>query len=182
MDIVGRRRQENALAGLTLNAVLTNETPPQQTRTLFDIIQEDKGGKDSKKPWKSFKDKIRLRRAGSAWTSTVPIPASDVVVQQSGNRTITRTHSNRFANIPHAEESDSDSDLDPGSPQSEEPGPRGGDSKMNSSRSMMLRGNSIRARQRPPVRMMVRNLRSLFYFTSVRFISRTMLRVSVKAT
>ncbi|XP_017969828.1 PREDICTED: uncharacterized protein LOC18612772 [Theobroma cacao] len=77
----------NALAGLTLDAILGNakrpEPPPTQNRTLLDIIREDGPTKD-KKSWKTFRDKLRLKRAGAAWTSSVHIPASDVNVH--GNR------------------------------------------------------------------------------------------------
>ncbi|XP_021273771.1 uncharacterized protein LOC110408938 [Herrania umbratica] len=77
----------NGLAGLTLDAILGNakrpEPPPTQNRTLLDIIREDGPTKD-KKSWKTFRDKLRLKRAGAAWTSSVHIPASDVNVH--GNR------------------------------------------------------------------------------------------------
>ncbi|XVF72247.1 hypothetical protein PTKIN_Ptkin12aG0105100 [Pterospermum kingtungense] len=75
----------NNLAGLTLDAVLgarRSEPATTHNRTLLDIIREDGSTKD-KKSWKTFRDKLRLKRAGSAWTSSVPIPASDVNVHSS---------------------------------------------------------------------------------------------------
>ncbi|MBA0846331.1 hypothetical protein Goshw_000588 [Gossypium schwendimanii] len=54
-------------------------------RTLLDIIRDDRTLKD-KKSWKTFRDKLRLKRAGSAWISSVPVPTSDVNVQGSRSR------------------------------------------------------------------------------------------------
>ncbi|XP_022727885.1 uncharacterized protein LOC111283580 [Durio zibethinus] len=66
----------NTLAGLTLEAVLGNvkrtEPPPTQNRTLLDIIRDDGSNKD-KKSWKTLRDKLRLKRSVSAWTSSVTI-------------------------------------------------------------------------------------------------------------
>lgn len=78
----------NSLAGLTLGAVLSCDkrpSPVHMSRTLLDIIrdEEQRGSykdQNSKKTWKSFKDRLRLRRAGAGWTSSVPIPASDVPI------------------------------------------------------------------------------------------------------
>ncbi|KDP26378.1 hypothetical protein JCGZ_17536 [Jatropha curcas] len=86
------------LAGLTLDAVLGGEkrpaaalapTPAQMNRTLLDIIRDDEphvslfGHKD-KKTWKAFRERLRLRRSGgSAWTSSVPVPASDIPIQNN---------------------------------------------------------------------------------------------------
>ncbi|PPR96778.1 hypothetical protein GOBAR_AA23887 [Gossypium barbadense] len=58
-------------------------SPPH--RTLLDIIRDDRTLKD-KKSWKTFRDKLRLKRAGSAWTSSVRVPTSDVNVQGSRSR------------------------------------------------------------------------------------------------
>ncbi|XVF81198.1 hypothetical protein PTKIN_Ptkin15bG0137000 [Pterospermum kingtungense] len=73
----------NNLAGLTLEAVLGNvkrtEPPPSHNRTLLDIIREDGSNRD-KKSWKHLRDKLRLKRTGPAWTSSVHVPASDVNV------------------------------------------------------------------------------------------------------
>ncbi|XWS47233.1 hypothetical protein CRYUN_Cryun14cG0134900 [Craigia yunnanensis] len=77
----------HTLAGLTLDAILGNakrtQPPSTQNRTLLDVIRDDGSNKD-KKSWKTFRDKLRLKRAGSAWTSSVPVPTSDVNVH--GNR------------------------------------------------------------------------------------------------
>ncbi|XWS36574.1 hypothetical protein CRYUN_Cryun20dG0096300 [Craigia yunnanensis] len=77
----------NNPAGLTLDAILGNakrtEPLPTHNRTLLDVIRDDRSRKD-KKSWKTFRDKLLLKRAGSAWTSSVPVLASDVNVH--GNR------------------------------------------------------------------------------------------------
>ncbi|EEF41233.1 uncharacterized protein LOC8264942 isoform X2 [Ricinus communis] len=85
------------LAGLTLDAVLGDKqaqpTPTataQMNRTLLDIIRDEEphgslfGHKD-KKSWKAFRDRLRLKRAGAAWTSTVPIPASDIPIYNANS-------------------------------------------------------------------------------------------------
>ncbi|XP_059432840.1 uncharacterized protein LOC132166098 [Corylus avellana] len=78
--------------------------PQLSNRTLLDVIREQDqntrssfknlleshndhhhNGRD-KKAWKSFKEKLRLKRAGAAWTSSVPIPASDIPIQNSNIR------------------------------------------------------------------------------------------------
>lgn len=97
----------NSLSGLTLRAVLSSgkRPPPQQqqqqpfhvNRTLLDVIKDDPNyGKESKKSWKALKSKLRLRRAGAAWTSSVITPASDVPMVQNPSRTISRRLSTRF--------------------------------------------------------------------------------------
>ncbi|KAK9944799.1 hypothetical protein M0R45_010349 [Rubus argutus] len=89
-----------ALAGLSLDDVLlpAKEPPPAPAipanisgRTLLDIIRDEEpksykaliGKKDHKKPWKSFKDRLRLKRAGAAWASSVRVPTSDIPVRNS---------------------------------------------------------------------------------------------------
>lgn len=77
-----------ALAGLTLEDVLANRTAAEASRnrlsstghrrTLLDIIREDESNKKDRRSWKAFKDKLRLKRAGAAWTSSIVIPASDI--------------------------------------------------------------------------------------------------------
>ncbi|XWS31276.1 hypothetical protein CRYUN_Cryun23aG0063300 [Craigia yunnanensis] len=83
----------NNLAVLTLDAILGNakgsEPPPTHNRTLLDIIRDDGYNKD-KKSWKTFRDKLRLKRAGSAWTSSVPTPASDVNVRSNRSQSSRR--------------------------------------------------------------------------------------------
>ncbi|XP_027352980.1 uncharacterized protein LOC113863550 [Abrus precatorius] len=77
------------LAGLTLDDVLANQKrppPPPKSRTLLDIIKEDESNKKDRRSWKAFKDKLRLKRAGSAWTSSIHIPTSDVPIPNSNNR------------------------------------------------------------------------------------------------
>ncbi|KAK6940529.1 hypothetical protein RJ641_030060 [Dillenia turbinata] len=89
-----RLRQEDSDT-LTLGAVLSDKrpvpaTPGSLSRTLLDIIKEDSPGSGgyrspstNKVTWKSFKDRLRLRRAGAAWTSSVRTPASDIPMSSS---------------------------------------------------------------------------------------------------
>ncbi|KAI3450852.1 hypothetical protein Pfo_007517 [Paulownia fortunei] len=110
----------NNPSGLTLQAVLSEKRGPppradeplqriQSNRTLLDIIREDHtsrlGGdrRDGRRSWQHLKDKIRLRRrgSGSAWSSTVPMPASDVPLNNNNNNNnrmmiMTRRPSARF--------------------------------------------------------------------------------------
>ncbi|KAK7293122.1 hypothetical protein RJT34_15983 [Clitoria ternatea] len=83
------------LAGLTLDDILSNQKrptsapptqPPPKSRTLLDIIKEDESNKKDRRSWKAFKDKLRLKRAGSAWTSSIPIPTSDVPIYNQNTR------------------------------------------------------------------------------------------------
>ncbi|XP_050207019.1 uncharacterized protein LOC126656483 isoform X2 [Mercurialis annua] len=92
------------LTGLSLDSILSDKqnqpqpppstppppaaaspAPPQMNRTLLDIIRDEEPngslfGQKDKKSWKAFRDRLRLKRAGAAWTSTVPIPASDIPI------------------------------------------------------------------------------------------------------
>ncbi|KAG6386483.1 hypothetical protein SASPL_155386 [Salvia splendens] len=77
------------------------------TRTLTDVIHDDPDDGDSKEElrgWRHFKEKIRSqgRRAGSgsAWTSSVSVPASDVPVQ---NRVMFRHPSGRVSAAPESD-------------------------------------------------------------------------------
>uniref|UniRef100_A0A6N2ML46 Uncharacterized protein n=1 Tax=Salix viminalis TaxID=40686 RepID=A0A6N2ML46_SALVM len=58
----------------TLETILSMEKQPgQANQTLMDIIRDEESGSlfghRDKKSWKAFRDKLRLKRAGSAWTS-----------------------------------------------------------------------------------------------------------------
>lgn len=66
----------------TLGSVLLTEKRSLSNRTLLDIIRED-SIKNNKKTWKNLKDKLLLKRAGTAWTSSVHILASDVALPAS---------------------------------------------------------------------------------------------------
>ncbi|KAE8709347.1 hypothetical protein F3Y22_tig00110332pilonHSYRG01354 [Hibiscus syriacus] len=72
-----------------MSAADNGRNNPVQPRTLLDIIKDDRSIKD-KKSWKTFRDKLRLKRAGSAWTSSVRVPASDVNVHTSRPRSSPR--------------------------------------------------------------------------------------------
>ncbi|KAL6506549.1 hypothetical protein OROGR_024730 [Orobanche gracilis] len=113
--------------GLTLNAILSQKRSPppppsqaddpplqraQSSRTLFDIIREDQslgvGGdrRDGRRRWRQLREKIRLhgrgRGGGSSWSSTLSIPASDLLVNNDDNYShramlmMTRRPSSRF--------------------------------------------------------------------------------------
>ncbi|XP_010241393.1 PREDICTED: uncharacterized protein LOC104586010 [Nelumbo nucifera] len=64
----------SALAGLTLGAVLGCEEKTPASRSLIDILKHEDSSlmaHNNKKNWKSFKDRLRLRRmSGAAWTSS----------------------------------------------------------------------------------------------------------------
>ncbi|KAL3616332.1 hypothetical protein CASFOL_039722 [Castilleja foliolosa] len=53
-------------------------------RTLLDIISDEGGGpKDSRKKWRHFKEKLKRHNSagrGSTWTSSVPVPTSDIPI------------------------------------------------------------------------------------------------------
>lgn len=128
----------NNLSGLTLRAVLSGgKRPPPQpvhvNRTLLDVIKDDPNyGKESKKSWKALKSKLRLRRAGAAWTSSVTTPTSDVPIVQNPNRMISRRLSTRF-------------NSDGPSSESTQSVPESNNlNSMPSDRAMMLRRNSSR--------------------------------------
>ncbi|KAJ0244361.1 hypothetical protein HA466_0190050 [Hirschfeldia incana] len=102
------KKRSNSLAGLTLDAVLGGEIvipPPQPssppsppplpqkslvphqtttttTQTLFDIIRDEynKEGQKDRTTWQIFREKLRLKRTGSAWTTSLHIPASDILI------------------------------------------------------------------------------------------------------
>ncbi|XP_058736905.1 uncharacterized protein LOC131609246 [Vicia villosa] len=86
--------------GLTLDDVLAkrrldipaapNQSPPSKSRTLFDIIRDDDTNRKDRRSWKAFKDKLRLKRAGSAWTSSIHIPTSDIPVQNPNSRSFSQ--------------------------------------------------------------------------------------------
>lgn len=94
LDQMSAAGDSRDLAGLTLDDVLGTEKPPvpapppvpQSGRTLLDIIREEEPKSGSfkgfsnrdKKAWKSFKDRLRLKRAGNAWNTSAPIPTSDI--------------------------------------------------------------------------------------------------------
>ncbi|XP_059626202.1 uncharacterized protein LOC132269146 [Cornus florida] len=91
----------NSLAGLTLSAILESEKRAAPVnRTLLDIIRDDPNGgfKNNKKSWKVFRNKLRLRRAGAAWISTLPVPRSDVPVQNNNRVIISRRNSTSSVN------------------------------------------------------------------------------------
>ncbi|KAK3021645.1 hypothetical protein RJ639_046369 [Escallonia herrerae] len=154
----------SSLSGLTLGAVLSDKrpgpvlTPVQSNRTLLEIIRDDStggGGRDSKKSWRTFKDKLRLRSAGAAWASTVAIPASDVPIQQiNGNsRIITRRHSTRFPAMGGVSNSD---ESNPESTQQESREiARPELSSVPSNRAMLLRRNTSRIPERVGSRLNV---------------------------
>lgn len=100
-------KSRNTLAGLTLDAVLSGTgtgmgTKQQrhhhhshhQSRALLEIIREEAPHKD-KKSWKNFRDKLRLKRAGAAWMSTIHTPASDISIPNNRSQLNRRSSFNR---------------------------------------------------------------------------------------
>ncbi|XP_057965784.1 uncharacterized protein LOC131156262 isoform X1 [Malania oleifera] len=101
----------NAAARITLGAVLSIDKTHgavSVSQTLHDIIRDESSNpapygdplaqnanNANKKNWKSFKDRLRLRRVGAAWTSSVHIPTSDVPIRDS-RANITGRHSTRY--------------------------------------------------------------------------------------
>ncbi|KAH7576358.1 hypothetical protein JRO89_XS01G0044600 [Xanthoceras sorbifolium] len=84
--------RRDSLAGLSLDAILSDKRggAPTNSRTLFDIIREDPTSKSyyghkDRKSWKIFRDKLRLKRAGAAWTSSVHIPTSDIPIHATNS-------------------------------------------------------------------------------------------------
>ncbi|KAF8364739.1 hypothetical protein HHK36_027089 [Tetracentron sinense] len=83
-DLLRVRDDDNgreSLSGLTLGAVLScpkRSTPVQVSRTLMEIIRDEETGasyrglvdQNNKKSWKSFKDRLRLRRASAVCSSS----------------------------------------------------------------------------------------------------------------
>ncbi|VVA96784.1 unnamed protein product [Arabis nemorensis] len=116
------KSRSNSLAGLTLDAVLGGEIviqpssppsppplPPQ--KSLVQI----------------FREKLRLKRTGSAWTSSLHIPASDILPLGSAFRPHSGGLSNDSINL---------RDLVCAIPMSDPPG--------SSGRAMFSRGSSMR--------------------------------------
>uniref|UniRef100_A0A6N2N0A5 Cation-transporting P-type ATPase C-terminal domain-containing protein n=1 Tax=Salix viminalis TaxID=40686 RepID=A0A6N2N0A5_SALVM len=121
----------------TLETILSMEKQPgQANRTLLDIIRDEESGSlfghRDKKSWKAFRDKLRLKRAGSAWTSSVHTPTSDIPIpvenrfrnsninNASSRSLMTRRNSVRFTTVssaipPEVEESDDNSGMGPSS-------------------------------------------------------------------
>lgn len=128
---------ENSRDRRTLETILSMEKQPgQANRTLLDIIRDEESGSlfghKDKKSWKAFRDKLRLKRAGSAWTSSVHTPASDLPIpaenrfrnsninNASSRSLMTRRNSVRFTTVssvisPELEESDDNSGMGPSS-------------------------------------------------------------------
>ncbi|TQE12443.1 hypothetical protein C1H46_002096 [Malus baccata] len=105
------------LAGLSLHDVLlapaaAKQPPPPPAlpaiisgRTLLDIIRDEEPksyraliGKKDKKAWKSFKERLLLKRAGSAWTSSVRVPTSDIPIRNTTNYGSNHHHHPRSRN------------------------------------------------------------------------------------
>ncbi|KAL5057573.1 hypothetical protein RYX36_029177 [Vicia faba] len=82
-DVLAKRR-------LDTPATTPNQPPPSNSQTIFDIIREDDTNRKDRRSWKAFKDKLRLKRAGSAWTSSIHIPTSDIPVQNPNSRSFSQ--------------------------------------------------------------------------------------------
>ncbi|CAA7045811.1 unnamed protein product [Microthlaspi erraticum] len=91
----------SSLTGLTLEAILMadkNVTSPQpqqiappptsrnnqSNRTLLDVMQTEHRPRD-KTAWKSLREKLRLKRNGTVWISSNPVPSSDTPILNRDN-------------------------------------------------------------------------------------------------
>lgn len=68
------------IAGQTLGSVINADKTDYPT--LLDVLRQDSSG-NSKKKWKGFKEKLRLRRGGAAWCSASRMLISDVVMNNT---------------------------------------------------------------------------------------------------
>ncbi|KAJ0454024.1 putative transcription factor C2H2 family [Helianthus annuus] len=91
------REPNGSTAGVTLGGILSiKETSSYriQNRTLLDLIRNDptsgNESNDSKKSWKMFREKLRLKLAGSVCTTTTPILASLVHINTDNNVPVTQ--------------------------------------------------------------------------------------------
>ncbi|XP_010552051.1 PREDICTED: uncharacterized protein LOC104822500 [Tarenaya hassleriana] len=137
------KTRNNSLAGLTLDAVLGGENAPLETqrarKTLLDIIREEQleGDNKDRTTWKTFREKLRLKRTGAAWSSSHYIPFADIVIPE------TKQHRKNHRHRTHSDDDDDDdssirlSDLLSAVPMSDPPG--------SSRRAMFTRGSSMRA-------------------------------------
>lgn len=90
----------NNLAGLTLGAVLSSKRecssssfPVHPNRTLLDIIRDDPhSSRKTRKAWKHFRNKLRLKPAADAWSSNISI-------QQHNNPILSRRLSPRSHDV-----------------------------------------------------------------------------------
>ncbi|KAK5813464.1 uncharacterized protein LOC108469461 [Gossypium arboreum] len=96
---------DSSLAGLTLDDVLghakRSEPPSSHNHTPLETVRDDPANKD-KKSWKLFREKLKLRKTGSGWTSSISIPASDVNIQAKkpqNPRRVSFAETNRIAEI-----------------------------------------------------------------------------------
>ncbi|XP_021763474.1 uncharacterized protein LOC110728136 [Chenopodium quinoa] len=98
--IVNSNTSPRRVSNVTLGAVLNSDrkSPPPANivvRTLLEVIRNDEtltprsggGSPNGKKTWKSFKDRLKLKRNQNFsqnpnsrnWTSSMPVPQSDVI-------------------------------------------------------------------------------------------------------
>lgn len=87
------------------------EQDPNAARSAYKGLNINTNNYRDKKSWKTFKDKLRLKRAGAAWTSSVPIPASDIPIQQQGS--LSRRNSVRFRSSAELTQSSEDLSRQP---------------------------------------------------------------------
>ncbi|KAI3821029.1 hypothetical protein L1987_08585 [Smallanthus sonchifolius] len=82
----------------------------KNNQNIVDMLRNDQAS-GSKKYWKAFRDKLCLKRTGKAWTSSVPIPASEVPIQGKSNRKMTRRGSWKYEGDSDADAGESDGDA-----------------------------------------------------------------------
>ncbi|XP_071718079.1 uncharacterized protein [Rutidosis leptorrhynchoides] len=73
-----------------------------EDKNIVDMIRNDQNS-GTKKNWKTFRDKLRLKRAGKAWKSSVPIPESDISMPKN-NRMMVRHGSYRYSSEDETDE------------------------------------------------------------------------------
>ncbi|KAK1353188.1 E3 ubiquitin-protein ligase complex SLX5-SLX8 subunit SLX8 [Heracleum sosnowskyi] len=89
--------RNNLTIGTVLNLDIKSSQGIRTGRTLLDIIQADATG-DSRKTWKNFRDKLRLKRANATWSSgmqranyqmmfSTRVPTSDPDIDSPSSRT-----------------------------------------------------------------------------------------------
>ncbi|KAM0002564.1 putative transcription factor C2H2 family [Helianthus debilis subsp. tardiflorus] len=74
------------------------QTDPERNieRNIVEMLRDDQAS-GSKKNWKAFRDKLRLKRTGKAWTSSVRVPTSDMPIQNNNkSKMMTRRGSWRY--------------------------------------------------------------------------------------
>ncbi|KAL1826152.1 hypothetical protein ACET3Z_012930 [Daucus carota] len=76
----GDDHRRNSMSGQTLGSVI--DADKTDFPTLLDVLRQESGG-NSRKKWKGFREKLRLRRGGAAWCSASRMLISDVAINNT---------------------------------------------------------------------------------------------------